>query len=44
MNLNHVDGIRDGCALVGEAQLPISRAKKNALLETLTAYISGVGR
>ena len=44
VNLNHVDGIRDGCALVGDAQLPISRAKKAALLESLTAYISGVGR
>ena len=44
VNLEHVDGIRDGCALVHGEKLIISRTRKSALLEALTNYVSGVGR
>lgn len=39
--LKHVDGIQNGCALVGDELLLISRARKNAFLEALTNYIGG---
>lgn len=39
--LRHVDGIRDGCAMVGGELLLISRARKNAFMEALTNYIGG---
>ena len=39
MNLAHVDGIRDGCALVQGEMLPLSRARKKAFLEALTDYV-----
>lgn len=41
--LHHVDGIRDGCAIVGEDLLLISRARKNAFLEALTNQMGGAG-
>lgn len=41
--LKHVDGIRDGCALVNGEKLLISRARKNGFLEALTNYIGGNG-
>ena len=44
LNLEHVDGIQDNCALVGEHKLLISRARKNAFLEALTAYMGGGAR
>lgn len=44
VNLEHVDGVRDGCALIHGEQLIISRTRKNAFLEALTNYVSGVGR
>lgn len=39
--LKHVDGIRDGCALVNGEELLISRARRNGFLEALTDYIGG---
>ncbi len=44
VNLGHVDGIRDGFALVQGQKLPIGRTKKTAFLEALANYISGMGR
>ena len=44
VNLEHVDGVRDGCALVHGEQLIISRTRKSAFLEALTNYVSGLGR
>lgn len=44
VNLEHVDGVRDGCALIHGEKLIISRTRKSAFLEALTNYVSGVGR
>lgn len=41
INLAHVDGVQDQCALVGGTMLPISRARKGAFLEALTRHIGG---
>ena len=41
VNLEHVDGIQDNCALVGEHKLLISRSRKAPFLEALTAYMGG---
>lgn len=41
VNLAHVDGVQDQCALVGGASLPVSRARKGAFLEALTRHIGG---
>lgn len=40
--LQHVDGIQDGCALVGGERLLISRSRKNEFLEALANYMGGV--
>lgn len=42
VNLDHVDGVRGGFAVVHGEQLPISRAKKTAFLEALADHVSGV--
>lgn len=39
INLEHVDGIRDGCAIVKGEALLLSRGRKNAFLEELTDYV-----
>ncbi|MBD5084858.1 MAG: response regulator transcription factor [Clostridiales bacterium] len=44
INLAHVDGIRDGCAVVQGELLPLSRARKNAFLEALANYVGEVTR
>lgn len=44
VNLEHVDGVRDGCAVVGGDMLLISRSRKAAFLEALAAYVGGGGR
>lgn len=44
LNLEHVDGIQDNCALVGEHKLLISRSRKAPFLEALTAYMGGGAR
>ncbi len=38
VNLAHVDGIKDGCAVVRGENLLLSRARKKEFLETLTKY------
>ena len=38
VNLAHVDGVKDGCAVVRGEYLLISRARKKEFLETLTKY------
>ena len=42
VNLEHVDGVRDGCAVVKGSLLPISRGRKNEFLAALTDYVGGV--
>ena len=44
VNLEHVDGIQDGCALVKGEQLVISRARKSAFLEALAEHAGGVSK
>lgn len=39
LNLEYVDGIQDGCALVGEERLLISRGRKAPFLEALANYM-----
>ena len=38
INLQHVDGIQDGCAMVKGEQLVLSRARKKEFMEELTKY------
>ena len=38
INLQHVDGIQDGCATVKGEQLVLSRARKKEFMEELTKY------
>ncbi len=42
VNLEHVDVIRDNCALVNGVALPISRGKKGPMMKALTDYVNGV--
>ncbi|HIX04662.1 MAG TPA: LytTR family DNA-binding domain-containing protein [Candidatus Fournierella pullicola] len=42
VNLEHVDSVRDGCAMVGGQALPISRGRKNEFLAALTDYVGEV--
>ncbi len=42
VNLEHVDAIRDNCALVNGTFLPISRGKKAPMMKALTDYVNGV--
>lgn len=44
VNLDHVDGIQDGCALVKGERLLISRPRKAAFLEALTKYVGGLNQ
>lgn len=41
VSLEHVDGIRNGCALVGKDLLLISRGRKGPFMEALTNHIGG---
>ena len=38
INLRHVDGIRDKCALVRDTMLPLSRSRIDAFMQDLTHY------
>lgn len=38
INLQHVDGISDGCAIVKDEKLILSRARKKKFMEALTKY------
>ena len=40
VNLKYVDGIEDGCSVIGAEKLPISRSKKADFMQALTKYIS----
>jgi DNA-binding LytR/AlgR family response regulator len=42
INLEYVDGMRDGCAIVNGELLLISRARKNGFLQALADYVGGV--
>lgn len=42
INLAHVEGISDGCALVKDEKLVLSRGRKNDFMEVLNKYWSGV--
>lgn len=42
VNLEHVTGMKDGCALVHDEELLVSRARKNSFLAALTDYIGEV--
>lgn len=42
INLEHVDGIREGCAVVNGELLTISRSRKNSFMESLANYMSEV--
>lgn len=42
INLEHVDGVQDGCALVHGERLLLSRSRKNAFLEALANYVGEV--
>lgn len=42
INLAHVDGVQDGCAVVQGEKLILSRARKNLFMEALTNYWSEV--
>lgn len=39
INLIHVDGVQDGCAMVHGQKLQLSRPRRNAFLEALADYI-----
>lgn len=41
VNLEHVDGVQDQCAIVSGTLLPISRARKNAFMEAMLRQIGG---
>ena len=42
VNLSHVEGFKDGYAILADTRLAVSRAKKKEFLEALTAYWGGV--
>lgn len=41
INLDHVDSVQDGCALVRGERLVLSRSRKNAFLEALADHVGG---
>lgn len=41
INLEHVDAVRDGCAIVGGTSLAISRGRREPFLRALTDYLGG---
>jgi DNA-binding LytR/AlgR family response regulator len=43
INLSHVEGVREGCAIVKGNQLLLSRARKKVFMEALTRYWGEVG-
>lgn len=42
VNLAHVTGIQDGCAVVHGEKLLISRGRKAAFLDALADYVGGI--
>ena len=43
VNLAHVSGVRDGCAVIRGDKLLISRGRRGTFLEALANYMGGVG-
>jgi DNA-binding LytR/AlgR family response regulator len=43
INLSHVEGVREGCAIVKGSSLLLSRARKKVFMEALTRYWGEVG-
>lgn len=41
LNLEHVDGVQDGCVIIKGEHLPISRTRKKEFMEQLTNYLGG---
>lgn len=41
INLAHVEGVQDGCALVGGQALRLSRPRRRAFLDALAGYLGG---
>ena len=39
VNMRHVDGVKDSCALVKDEMLPVSRARRNEFMGALADYI-----
>ena len=44
INLAYVDAVRDGCAVLGDDMMLISRGRKTAFLQQLTDYMGGQTR
>lgn len=42
INLAHVDGVQDGCAIVKDEELQLSRSRSNDFMDALTTYWSEV--
>lgn len=42
VNLEHIDAIRDHCAVVRGDMLPISRSRKAGFMDALNSYVKGV--
>ena len=42
INLEHVDGVQDGCALVNGEKLVLSRPRRTAFMEALASYVCEV--
>lgn len=42
VNLEHIDAVRDNCAMVSGTAVPISRGRKAPLMAALTDYVNGV--
>lgn len=42
VNLEHVDGIQDGCVMIREDKLLISRGRRGPFLEALAGWVGGV--
>ena len=42
VNLEHVNSFQEGCVIVKDSSLLVSRARKNDFLKALTDYVSGV--
>lgn len=40
VNLEHVSGERDGCCLIGDEMLPVSRARRNEFMQAMTDFVS----
>ena len=39
VNLEYVSGVEDGCSVIGEERLPVSRARKSEFMQALVNYV-----